>query len=124
MQILRFEPPPLCLTRDRGLRTVLHWFSSHGISAPIAVAIIALGVVQLTLQIWALVDLIQRPVPAQRKVIFAAVIVLAGLLGAIVYLAVERSAIEEEARDASAGAGNEDARRRALDQLYGPDKRP
>jgi hypothetical protein len=125
IQILRCDPP-LYLTRDRGFRTVLHWFSSHGISMPVAIAIIALAIIQLALQIYALVDLIKRSAPTQRKVIFAALIVLAGLLGAIVYLAVVRSSMDEEARGASteAGAANEDARRRALDQLYGPDKRP
>ena len=106
---------------------MLHWFSSHGISTPLAIAIIALGVIQITLQIWALVDLIRRPASTQRKVVFGAVIVLVGLVGAIAYLAVGRSMLEEEARAASAGgaggAGDEDARRRALDQLYGPDQR-
>ena len=106
-----------------------HWFSSHGISPPIAIAIIALGVTQITLQIWAVVDLIRRPAPTQRKIIFAAVVVLAGLIGAIAYLAVGRSMLDDEARAASMGeggagaAGNEAARRRALDELYGPDQR-
>ncbi len=108
---------------------MFHWFSAHGISTPLAVAIIALGVIQLTLQIWSIVDLIRRPAPTQRKVVFALVIVLIGLVGAIAYLAVGRSMLDEEARSASAdGAGdgvrgNDDARRHALDQLYGPDDR-
>ena len=106
---------------------MLNWFSSRGISAPLAIAIIVLGVVQITLQIWALVDLIRRPAPARRKGVFAAVTVLLGLVGAIAYLAVGRPMLEEEARAASMGgegaAGDEDARRRALDQLYGPDRR-
>ena len=106
---------------------MLHWFASRGISAPIAIAIIALGVIQLSLQLWALVDLIRRPAPAQRKAIFAAVTVLGGLLGAIAYLAVGRSMLDQEARSESwrgAGeAGTEAARKRALDRLYGPDHR-
>ena len=102
---------------------MLQWFTSHGISQRLAIAIIALGVTQLTLQIWALVDLIRRPAPAQRKVVFALVIVLVGLVGAIAYLAVGRPMLSEEtSRDGGAG-GNEAARKRALDQLYGPDDR-
>lgn len=105
---------------------MFHWFASRGISASLAVAIIALGVVQLTLQIWSVVDLIRRPAPTQRKVVFALIIVLVGLVGAIAYLAVGRSMLDEEARSANAAGGkggDEDARRRAIDQLYGPDDR-
>ena len=106
---------------------MLHWFSSRGIAVPIALAIIVLGVVQITLQVWAVVDVIKRSAPTQRKAVFAAVIVLAGLIGAIAYFAVGRSMLEQEARDArtggEGGVPNEDARRRALDHLYGPDQR-
>ena len=104
---------------------MFHWFSSHDISTPLAVAIIALGVIQLTLQIWSIVDLIRRPAPTQRKVVFALVIILVGLVGAIAYLAVGRSMLGDEVRSANEAraGGNEDARRRALDQLYGPDDR-
>ena len=103
---------------------MLQWFNSHGISQRLAIAIIALGVTQLTLQIWALVDLVRRPAPAQRKVVFALVIVLVGLVGAIAYLAVGRPMLSEETSGGgSAGGANEAARKRALDQLYGPDDR-
>lgn len=102
---------------------MLHWLTSHGISAPLAIAIIALGGIQLTLQIWALIDLIKRPAPANRKVVFAAVIVLVGLLGAIAYLAVGRPMLEAPSEDGSAGSSNEAARKRALDQIYGPGDR-
>jgi len=103
---------------------MLQWFTSHGISQRLAIAIIALGVTQLTLQIWALVDLVRRPAPAQRKAVFALVIVLAGLVGAVAYLAVGRPMLSEETSGAgSADGANEAARKRALDQLYGPDDR-
>jgi hypothetical protein len=104
---------------------MFHWFSSHGVSTSLAVAIIALGVIQVTLQIWSIVDLIRRPAPTQRKVVFALVIILVGLVGAIAYLAVGRSMLGDEVRSANEAraGGNEDARRRALDQLYGPDDR-
>ncbi len=106
---------------------MFHWFASRGISAPLAVALVALGVFQLSLQIWAVIDLIKRPAPTQRKVVAALVIVLAGLVGAAAYLAVGRSMLDDEAvsaRTDPAGAQvNDDARRRAVDQLYGPDDR-
>ncbi len=101
---------------------MLHWFSARGISMPLAIAIVALGVVQLTLQIWAIVDLFRRPAPAQRKVVFGVVIVLGGLLGGLAYLAVGRPMLMAEGREATAGRGNDAARQRALDQLYGPNK--
>jgi len=103
------------------------WFASHGISPPLAIAIVALGVVQLSLQIWAIIDLSKRPATTQRKVVAAAVIIVAGLVGALAYLAVGRSMLDDEAvaakTDRAGAKGNEDARRRALDQLYGPDDR-
>src|SRR6478752_3530963 len=103
------------------------WFASHGISPPLAVVLVALGVVQLSLQIWAIIDLIRRPATTQRKVVAAAVIIVAGLVGALAYLAVGRSMLDDEAGSARADRGdvrsNENARRRALDQLYGPDDR-
>jgi hypothetical protein len=103
---------------------MLHWFTDHGISTPLAVAIIALGVTQITLQIWALVDLVRRPAPTQRKMVFAAVILLAGLVGALAYLAVGRPMLTEGMSEGgSAGGSNAAARKRALDQLYGPDDR-
>jgi hypothetical protein len=102
---------------------MLHWLTSRGISAPLAIAIIVLGVIQLTLQIWALVDLIKRPAPTQRKMVFAAVILLIGLVGAIAYLAVGRTMLDETRDVGGAARGNEAARKRALDQLYGPDDR-
>ena len=103
---------------------MLRWFNAHGISTPLAIAIVALGVTQLTLQIWALIDLIRRPAPTQRKAVFAAVILLAGLIGALAYLAVGRPMLSEETSDGgSAGGGNAAARKRAIDQLYGPDDR-
>ena len=103
---------------------MLHWFTDHGISTPLAVAIIALGVTQITLQIWALVDLVRRTAPTQRKVVFAAVILVAGLVGALAYLAVGRPMLSEGMNEGgSAGGSNEAARKRALDQLYPDDRK-
>src|SRR5689334_411064 len=103
---------------------MFHWIAnSLGISVPLAIAIAALGVTQLALQIYALVDLVRRPAPAGRKIFYAAVILLAGLIGAIGYLAIIRSTSDLTTDREGASTGNEAARRRALDQLYGPDDR-
>ena len=103
---------------------MLHWLTSRGISTSLAIAIVALGVVQLTLQIWALVDLVRRTAPTQRKVVFAAVILVAGLVGALAYLAVGRPMLSEGMSEGgSAGGSNEAARKRALDQLYPDDRK-
>jgi hypothetical protein len=103
---------------------MFRWISdSLGVSMPLAIAIAALGVTQLSLQIYALVDLVRRPAPSGRKAFYAAVIILAGLLGAIGYLAIIRSTTDLTTDHEGAAAGNEAARRRALDRLYGPDDR-
>ena len=89
---------------------------------PALVALIALGVVQLTVQIIALVDLARRPaVAGGRKWVWVVVSVLGGLIGASVYLAVGRTVPGLEGNEPQ--AGHEGARRRALDTLYGKEKR-
>jgi len=94
-----------------------------GLPTPAVVALLTLGAVQLVLQIIALIDLAKRPVvPGGRKWIWAIVIVVGGLIGASAYLAVGRRALPAE--PAESQSGSEAARRRALDQLYGPDQRP
>ncbi|MGH7713336.1 MAG: PLD nuclease N-terminal domain-containing protein [Gemmatimonadaceae bacterium] len=92
-----------------------------GLPTPVLVALIALGVVQLTLQIVALVDLARRQIVAGgRKWVWVVVTVLGGLIGALAYLAVGRTAPRFGADEPQ--AGNEGARRRALDTLYGPER--
>jgi hypothetical protein len=88
---------------------------------PAIVTLIALGVVQLTVQIIALVDLARRPaVAGGRKWLWVVVSILGGLIGASVYLAVGRSVPSPEKEPAT---GNEGARQRALDTLYGSEKK-
>jgi len=91
-----------------------------GIPAEGVVALLALLVLQLSVQLFALADLARRSrVRGDRKWVWALVIVLGNLVGAIVYLAVGR---EGGASDESpGGAPRADAARRALDELYGPD---
>ena len=91
------------------------------LSTPVVIALIALGAVQFILQVIALIDLAKRQaVAGGRKWVWVIVIVLGGLIGAFAYLAAGRaprlSADEPK-------AGNEEARRHALDKLYGPDNR-
>lgn len=89
---------------------------------PVLVAFIALGIVQLSLQVIAVMDLARRPVvTGGRKWVWIVVAVLGGLLGAAAYLAFGRAAPPMNGKETA--AGNEAARRRALDTLYGPDKR-
>lgn len=96
-----------------------------GLPTPAFVALLALGAVQLILQIIAGIDLAKRPVvPGGRKWVWAIVIVLGGLVGALAYLAMRRSATGVPAGTGDPQAGGEAARRSALDKLYGPDRRP
>lgn len=88
------------------------------------VALILLGVTQLSLQIFGLIDLVRREeVPGGRKWLWALVIVLGSVIGALVYLAVGRSAARMPAGDGEARGGGESATRRAVDKVYGPDDR-
>ncbi len=96
-----------------------------GLSTPAFVALVALGAVQLTLQIIAGIDLAKRSaVPGGRTWVWAIVIVLGGLPGAVAYLAIGRSATGVPAGTDDPQAAGDAARRRALDKLYGPDRRP
>ncbi len=92
-----------------------------GVPASVAWALIALGVVQLVLQIWALVDLTRRPrVRMDKKWLWALIIILGGnmLIGPIVYFAIGRNVPEPV--DIAAGPGADgDRTRRAVDTLYG-----
>jgi hypothetical protein len=91
---------------------------------PALVALVALGVVQLTLQIVALVDLARRSaVNGGRKWVWVVAAVFGGLIGAVVYLAIGRKVPEPLEGSDAPSAGNEGARRRALDTLYGPGER-
>jgi len=90
---------------------------------PALVALITLGVVQLSVQVVAIMDLAKRSqVAGGRKWVWVVVAVLGGLIGASVYLAIGRNPPGVPEGDAPQ-AGNEGARRRALDTLYGTEKR-
>ena len=96
-----------------------------GLPTPVVVGLIALGAVQLSFQVFALVDLSRRPVvPGGRKWLWALLVVLGGLIGALLYLALGRSTPASTPGTAESQAGSEAVRRRAIDELYGPDQRP
>ena len=91
-----------------------------GIPAEGVIALLALLVLQLSVQLFAFADLARRSrVRGDRKWVWALVIGLGNLVGAIVYLAVGREGgvSDESPGDAPRG----DAARRALDELYGSD---
>lgn len=79
-----------------------------------------LALVQLSLQIWGLVDLSRREnVPGGRKWLWALVIVAGGLVGAIVYHAIGKRAPEQASDfDATPRGERQDKRREAIDRLY------
>ena len=103
---------------------MLDWLARRlDISPTVAGLLLGLIVVQLALQLYALVDLARRAeVRGERKWVWALVIAFGNLVGAIVYLAVGRAPAEVDIPTGASGAstaGGESARR-AVDALYGP----
>ena len=91
------------------------------VSSRVAAALVVLIVVQLAMQLYALVDLTRRgAVRGGRKWVWALVIVLLGLPGAIAYLAAGRPPSPVDVPTSGVKAAREDAARRAVDALYGP----
>jgi hypothetical protein len=96
------------------------------VSTTVAAIVVALVVVQVATQAYALVDLARRDtIRGGMKWVWALIIAAGSLPGAIVYLVAGRLTAEVDASagvsDASAGSG--EAARRALDALYGPGDR-
>jgi hypothetical protein len=96
------------------------------VSTTVAAIVLALAVVQLATQAFALIDLARRDVVfGGRKWIWALIIALGNLPGAVGYLFAGRPA--SEANGTSGGsrgsAACSDAARRAVDVLYNSDDR-
>lgn len=88
-----------------------------GLSTAAVVAVLVAVLFQVALQVFSLLDLHKRPlVPGGRKWPWALLIVVGNLIGAVIYLAIGRSATRV---GQDAGAGTAEARSKALDQLYG-----
>ncbi len=91
------------------------------VSTTVTVIILLLLVVQLTTQVYALVDLARRDeVFGGRKWVWALIVVLGGLLGAIGYLAGGRPTPALDVSGSGASTAGGEAARRAVDSLYGP----
>jgi len=103
---------------------MLDWLAGRlHVSPTIAGLVVALIVVQLALQLYALADLARRDrVRGERKWLWVLVIAFGNLLGAIVYLAVGRPPAEADlaAGGSAASTAGGEAARRAVDALYGP----
>jgi len=93
-----------------------------GLPIPAVVALLALLATQLSLQLYCLYDLSRRlSVPGGKKWRWVLLIVVGNLVGAILYLALGRSApLAVSDRSPSRSA---DDRQRALDRIYS-DKKP
>jgi len=91
------------------------------VSTPVAAFVLGLLVVQLGIQVYALVDLARRPaVRGGRKWVWALIIVFGNLVGAIAYLAAGRPTPEVDVSGSSASTAGGEAAQRAVDALYGP----
>jgi hypothetical protein len=93
------------------------------ISGGALVALVALGIVELGLAIYCIVDIVRRPaVAGGRKWVWIVIVALFNLIGSIIYLAVGRA--QPEAAEARADPEPEGAARgkaaAAADLLYGP----
>ena len=103
---------------------MLDWLARRlEVSSGVAAALIVLAVVQLGLQLYALVDVAKRDaVRGGNKWVWALVIALGGLPGAIAYIAAGRASPTEVPSSAAAGAkaAGDETVRHAVDTLYGP----
>jgi hypothetical protein len=102
-------------------------FGEVGITGPVLILLVLVGLVQLLLQVAALVSLYRAPsVMFGNKWVWVAVIVLLSLVGAIVYFAVGRQSgpaktVETAMPQADPDAAAQKARS-AVDLLYGDEE--
>ena len=102
---------------------MLDWLARRlEVSPTVAAILLVLAVVQISTQLYALADLVRRDaVRGGRKWVWALVIALGNLPGAIAYLAAGRTPASVDVPAASgASAAGEEAVKRAVDTLYGP----
>ena len=91
------------------------------VSTAVVVIILLVLAMQLAMQVYALVDLARRDeVFGGRKWVWALIIVLGNLIGAIGYLVAGRPVPRVDVSGSGASTTGGDAARRAVDALYGP----
>lgn len=90
---------------------------------PALIALVVYGIVQISVEIYAIIDIIRRPADriAGPKFMWVLIVLLVNLIGAIVYLLVGRKPAPVTQEGASVAQG--DAARNAVDTLYGGDPR-
>lgn len=91
------------------------------LSTPMLVVIGLFVLLQLSLEVYAVIDIIRRPserITGGNKWLWLAVVLLVNMIGAIVYLAVGRKPQPPTGLVAAPVTG--DAAQEAVDTLYGP----
>ena len=102
------------------MEQILGW--TRDLPTAALIAVLALVAVQLSLQVYSLIDLARRnAVLYERKWIWVLVILLGNLLGAIVYLVLGRKPLQAHAEEVEPpDAGNRKEKvDRTIDMLYG-----
>ncbi len=98
----------------------MHMEKLRDLPTGLLIALGALVLVQVSLQVWGLIDLSRREVvPGRRKWVWALVILLGNLVGAIAYLVIGRSVPIPATTDHVPGGDRTGQRRDAVDRLYG-----
>jgi hypothetical protein len=91
-----------------------------GLSTGVLIALVLLTLVELTLLVWAVVDIVQRPaVLWGQKWIWLVIVVLFGIIGPLVYFAIGR--VQPPVSETQGETPPDtDRATRAADLLYGP----
>jgi hypothetical protein len=93
----------------------------YGLSTGVIVALALLGLLEIGLLVWAVLDIVQRPaVRWGHKWIWLVVVIVFGMIGPIVYLAVGRAQAPTPEPTPADDATISDRATRAADLLYGP----
>lgn len=90
------------------------------LSGPLLWALIALLIVQVTLEVYAIVDILRRPedqIVGGKKVWWIVLVVFVNLIGAVIYLVAGRKPVE--LAESSAPRPGTGAAADAVDALYG-----
>lgn len=87
---------------------------------PVLIALIVLSVVQVGVEVYAIIDIIRRPsdrIVGEKKWIWVVLVLFVNLIGAIIYLVVGRKPAEIALAQPS--KATPDVARDAVDTLYG-----